>query len=162
MVKVSSYIPTFTNLLNPSEYASLLVSQINGKFYKRTKTKKAVLNALKKIKNKKKNKKTSKGKKVTCSPIFSFCAFLCVKFSPKKTTKKFKIIWANKNKEDNIFIRIKTSKKRKIACLTFRAFCASYASYDFYARKKRLSESRFFAFCAFCAFCAFFARETFL
>ena len=32
-------------------------------------------------------------------------------------------------------MRIKTSKKKKIACLTFCAF------YSFYARKKRLSES---------------------
>ena len=27
LVKVSSYIPTFTNLLNPSEYANLTVPQ---------------------------------------------------------------------------------------------------------------------------------------
>ena len=48
-------------------------------------------------------------------------------------------------------MRIKTSKKKKIACLTFCTLCAFYA---FYARKKRLSESRLFAFCTFCAFYA--------
>ena len=48
-------------------------------------------------------------------------------------------------------MRIKTSKKKKIACLTFGDFGAFYG---FYARKKCLSDSRLFAFCAFCAFCA--------
>ena len=32
LVKVSPYIPTFTNLLNPSEYADLPVPQINDEF----------------------------------------------------------------------------------------------------------------------------------
>ena len=32
LVKVSSYIPTFTNLLSPSEYTDLLVPQINCEF----------------------------------------------------------------------------------------------------------------------------------
>ena len=32
LVKVSSYIPTFTNLLSPSDYADLLVPQINCEF----------------------------------------------------------------------------------------------------------------------------------
>ena len=32
LVKVSSYIPTFTKLLNPSEYANLPVPQIHGEF----------------------------------------------------------------------------------------------------------------------------------
>ena len=30
-------------------------------------------------------------------------------------------------------MRIKTSKKKKIVCLTFCAFCAFYAFYAFYA-----------------------------
>ena len=53
-------------------------------------------------------------------------------------------------------MRIKTSKKKKIACLMFCAFCAFcffYAFYAFYVRKKRLSESRLFTFYAFGAFC---------
>ena len=32
LATVSPYIPTFTNLLNPSEYADLPVPQINGEF----------------------------------------------------------------------------------------------------------------------------------
>ena len=39
---------------------------------------------------------------------------------------------ANKNKNDTIFMCIKTSKRKKIACL---AICAFYA---FYAHKKHL------------------------
>ena len=80
--------------------------------HKRTKTKKAALNEL---------KKHLRGKK---SPIrlfaflcflCAFCAFLCV------------------NKKDSIFNRIKTSKRKKIACLMFCAF------YALYAHEKRLS-----------------------
>ena len=55
---------------------------------KRTKTKKTVLNVLKKKKINK--KKTSKEKKVACLPKCAFCtfsAFMCVKFSRKKKEK---------------------------------------------------------------------------
>ena len=38
-------------------------------------------------------------------------------------TKSTKCIQANKNKKDSIFMCIKTSKRKKIACLTFCAFC---------------------------------------
>ena len=50
LVKVSSYIRTFTNLLSPSEYANLLVpqKQMGNSSVKQTKTKITVLNALKK------------------------------------------------------------------------------------------------------------------
>ena len=37
-------------------------------------------------------------------------------------TESTKRIQANKNKKDSIFIRIKTSKRKKIVCLTFCAF----------------------------------------
>ena len=50
-------------------------------------------------------------------------------------------------------MRIKTSKKKKVACLKFCAFYAFYALYAFYTHKKYLSESCLFAFCAFRAFC---------
>ena len=88
--------------------------------------------------------KTSKEKKVACSPICVFVLFM---------------LFCVKNKEDSIFMRIKTSKRKKAACLTlcsFHAFCAFYA---FYGRIKRLGESRFFVFCAFCAFYAFCAYK---
>ena len=47
-------------------------------------------------------------------------------------TKSTKRIQANKNKRSSIFMLIKTSKRKKVACL---AFCAFYA---FYAYKKHL------------------------
>ena len=64
--------------------------------------------------------------------FYAFCAFLCLK------------------QKNSIFVCIKTSKRKKIACLTFCTFCAFYA---FYAHKKHLrGGSRLFLFCAFCAF----------
>ena len=59
------------------------------------------------------------------------------------------------HKKDSIFMRIKTSNKKKVACLMFCAFCDFCAFYALYMHKKRLSESHLFAFCAFCSFCAY-------
>ena len=78
---------------------------------------------------------------------------------------------------------IKTSKRKKVACLPFCAFCAFYvfcaykkhlrggsrlfafsAFYAFYAHKKHLRGRKIacLTFCAFCAFYAFCACEIFL
>ena len=89
-------------------------------------------------------KSTSKGKKVTYSLICVFMLFMC-----------FLCFFVCNTKKGSIFMRIKTSQRKKIACLTFSTFCAFYAFYGFYERKKRLSESRLFTFCAFCAFLCF-------
>ena len=52
------------------------------------------------------------------------------------------------HKKDSIFMRIKTSKKKKSFC-NFCAFCT------FCVFKKHLSENRLSTFCAFCAFYAY-------
>ena len=52
--------------------------------------------------------------------------------------KSIKPIQANKNKKDSIFMHIKTSKKKKVACLTFSTFYAFCSFYAFYAHKKHL------------------------
>ena len=62
------------------------------------------------------------------------------------TTKSLKSIQANKNKKDSIFMRIKTSKRKKIACLTFCAF------YAFYAHKKHLRGGKSLV-CVLCFLC---------
>ena len=93
---------------------------------KQTKTKKTVLNGLKKIKNKNKKQKNSKGKKVACSPICAFSAFLCVKFSRKKQ-RSLKLSKQTKTKTA-FLCTIKTCKRKKVACLTF---CAFYVFCDF-------------------------------
>ena len=54
---------------------------------------------------------------------------------------------------------IKTSKKKKVACLMFCAFHAFCAFYAFYTRIKCMSKSRLFTFCVFCAFYAFCAYK---
>ena len=92
--------------------------------HKRTKTKKAVLNALKK--HLRRRKPFIRLFAFLCF-LCALCAFLCV-----KQTRQH-------------FYSHKTSKRKKIACMTFCAFCA------FYAQKKHLSEIRLFMFCAFCA-----------
>ena len=43
-------------------------------------------------------------------------------------TKSKKRIQANKNKNDSIFMHIKTSKRKKVACLAFCAFYAFFCS----------------------------------
>ena len=58
-----------------------------------------------------------------------FIFFLQEDFTRTKSTKR---IQANKNKKDSIYMRIKTSKRKKVTCLTFYAFCAFYA---FHAHK---------------------------
>ena len=58
-----------------------------------------------------------------------FISFLQEDFTHTQSTKS---IQANKNKKDSIFMCIKSSKRKKVACLTFCAF---------------------YAFCAFCALC---------
>ena len=106
---------------------------------KRTKTKKVVLNTL---------KKHLRGRKL----LLRYYALLCFDA----------LFCVCKNKKDSIFMRIKTSKRKKIACLTFCAFCDFYAFWAFcalYAHKKHLSESCLFAFCTFCTF--FFVCEIF-
>ena len=55
-------------------------------------------------------------------------------------TKSIKRIQANKNKKDSIFMRIKTSKRKKVVCLMFCTFCAFCAFYAFYAHKKHLRD----------------------
>ena len=65
----------------------------------------------------------------------AFRAFLCVK------TKKTGFLCSKK-----------TSKKKKIAYLTFCAIYAFYVFYAFYLLKKRLSGSPLFAFCTFVLF----------
>ena len=66
---------------------------------------------------------------------YAFCAFLCF-FMCKTKQTAFLFAW-------------KTSRRKKIACLRFCAFCA------FYAHKKHLSESRLVCVCAFYASYAF-------
>ena len=69
----------------------------------------------------------------------AFCAF-CVFF-----------VW---NKRDSIFMHIKTSKKKKIACLMFYAFCAFYTFCAFYAHKKHLRGGKSLV-CVLCFFVLF-------
>ena len=61
------------------------------------------------------------------------------------------------NKIDSIFMRMKTSKKKKVVCLTFCAFCVFYAFYAFNAHKKHLrggaAQSRFELLCFLCFLC---------
>ena len=109
---------------------------------------------LKKIKNKNKKQKNTKGKKVACSPICAFSAFLCVKFSRKKQ-RSLKLSEQTKTNKTAFLCTIKTSKRKKVACLTFCAFYVFCAFYAFCTGIKRLSESRLFMFCTFCIFCAF-------
>ena len=101
--------------------------------HKQTKTKKTVLNML---------KKHLKGRKsLVCLYEFlrflcAFYAFLCVK------------------QKDNIFMRMKTSKRKKVACLKFFAF------YAFCVCIKRLSESRLFdVLCFLCVWNLFLRKN---
>ena len=63
-------------------------------------------------------KKTSKGKKVACSLIFAFYAFLCVKFSRNKQ-RSLKLSRRTKTNEAAFSCATKTPRK---TCLTFCAF----------------------------------------
>ena len=117
--------------------------RVSGQFYflnthwkhknvhKRTKTKKAVLNAF---------KNHLRGKK-SLVPLFAFlcflcafCAFLCV------------------NQRRQHFYAHKKHLRRRKSLVWHRTF---YAFYPLYPHKNHLSESRMFALCAFCAFCPF-------
>ena len=83
--------------------------------------------------------KTSKRKKIACLTFCALCAFYAFYFFFTRkfhTHKKQKIHTPEQKQKNKIFMRIKTSKRKKIACLTFCALCA------------------FYTFCAFCAFCA--------
>ena len=91
--------------------------------------------------------------------------FFYVKFSCKKQ-RSLKLTKQTKTKKTAFLCGIKTSKRKKIACLTFFAF---HSFCVFYAHIKHLNESCLFMFCAFCeykkhmsenclfAFCAFCA-----
>ena len=60
-----------------------------------------------------------------------------------KRIKRQNVKQANKNKRQHFYVH-KTSKRKKIVCLTFYTFCAFYSCY---------------AFCALYAFYVFCARE---
>ena len=120
--------------------------------YKQTKTKKAVLDALK--------KHLTERKSLVC--LYAFLYFLCVKDN---------IFMRNKNvleEESHLFTfctfhafctfcgyKKHLSESRLFTFCTFCAFCA------FCAYKKHLSESCLFAFCTFYAFCTFCVCEIF-
>ena len=95
--------------------------------------------------------------RVSGQPLYLFIFFLQEDFAPTKSTKR---IQANKNKKDRIFMRIKTPKRKKIACFTFCAFCAFYsfyafcAFYPFYVHKKHLRGGKSLV-CVLCFFVLF-------
>ena len=104
--------------------------------YKRTKINKAVLNAL--------NKHVRERKSLVY--LYAFLCFLCA------FCAFCAFLWV----KDNIFMPIKTSKRKKVVCLTS---CAFYAFYAFCVCIKRLSESRLVTFCTFYTFYAFCAYK---
>ena len=83
-----------------------------------------------------------------------FLCFFGCKFSRKKQ-RRLKLSKETKTNKTVFLCEIKTSKRKKVACLTFCAFYVFGAFYTFYARIKRRSETRLFDVLYFLCFLCF-------